>query len=276
MKYTIRIAAESASERIHIKQGDYIGADGLLVCGKCHTPKQGRYNMPWGEETPYILCKCEAEKRDREAAERAMREKAERLKRIAFSEAKMENWTFEKDDCQNEKLSKVVRSYFENFDTMKAERKGLLLFGDVGTGKSFAAACVANALMDKGISCYMRNFKEIDIILQELNKGEKKEYYDNLNRYSLLILDDLSAERKTEYMQEIVFNVVDSRYRAGRPLIVTTNLTAEELKHPAELINQRTFSRLFEMCIPVEVTGKDRRKECLKQDHERFKDLLGY
>lgn len=274
MRETLANAEKAASERIHIEQGDYIGADGLLICGKCHTPKQGRYEMPWGEVTPYILCKCEAERRDREEAEKALRAKVERLKRNAFTEAKMRNWTFENDDHSNEKISTIAKNYFENFEEMKTQRKGLLFYGNVGTGKSYIAACIANALMEKGIPAYMRNFKEIDNALQDLIRG-KQEYYDNLNRFPLLILDDLSAERKTEYMQEIVFNVIDSRYKVGLPLIVTTNLTADELKYPAEITNKRTFSRLFEMCIPIEVSGTDRRREVLKKDHGKYKDLLG-
>jgi DNA replication protein DnaC len=103
----------------------------------------------------------------------------------------------------------------------------------------------------------------------------KQAYYDSLNKFPLLILDDLSAERKTEYMQEIVFNVIDSRYRANLPLIVTTNLTSEELKHPSDISYQRTFSRLLEMCLPVNVEGKDKRLEKLKADIQPMKRLLG-
>jgi DNA replication protein DnaC len=102
----------------------------------------------------------------------------------------------------------------------------------------------------------------------------KQEYYDNFNHFPLLVIDDLSAERKTEYMQEIVFNVIDARYRAGLPLIVTTNLTREELLHPADLTYQRIYSRLFEMCTPIEVSGKDRRQQALKDDIGKFKSLL--
>ena len=89
------------------------------------------------------------------------------------------------------------------------------------------------------------------------------------------MIDDLSTERKTEYMQEIVFNVIDSRYRAKLPIIVTTNLTREELLNPADLTYQRIFSRLFEMCTPIEVSGKDRRQKALLDDIGKIKDILG-
>ena len=76
-------------------------------------------------------------------------------------------------------------------------------------------------------------------------------------------------------MLEIVYNVIDARYRAKLPLIVTTNLTREELMHPADIRYQRIFSRLFEMCTPIEIAGKDRRKEALKNDIAATKQLLG-
>lgn len=265
-----------AAENIKAEQGDYI-VNGLLYCGKCQTPKQCRVTILDRERTPMCLCKCESEKLAKEEEERKRIEfekRVKELRKIGFPESDMQNWTFANDDRTNEKISAVVRNYVDNFSKMKEDGKGLLLFGTVGTGKTYAAACIANSLIDKGYGVLMTNFARIANTVQGLFEG-KQEYYDSLNRFPLLILDDLSAERKTEYMQEIVFNVIDSRYRAGLPLIVTTNLTRDELKHPADVINQRTFSRLFEMCIPVEVAGTDRRREKLKSDMEEYKNILG-
>ena len=76
-------------------------------------------------------------------------------------------------------------------------------------------------------------------------------------------------------MDEIVQSIIDSRYRSGKPLIVTTNLTAQELKNPLDIRKQRVYSRLFEMCIPIEVKGKDRRKEKLKSSYDELAGLLG-
>jgi DNA replication protein DnaC len=120
----------------------------------------------------------------------------------------------------------------------------------------------------------MTNFARLSNTLQGMWEG-KQEYLDSLNRFPLLILDDLGAERKSEYMNEIVFNLIDSRYRAKLPLIVTTNLTSEELKNPADITNRRTYSRLLEMCIPLEVKGEDRRREKLKDSFKEMKELLG-
>jgi DNA replication protein DnaC len=271
---TINGLERMAAEKIKEEVGDYRGKDGLLYCGKCNTKKQGRYQMPFGEVMPYILCDCAAEKKAKEEAARQLFEKVQRYRREAFPESDMQTWTFANDDGENEKISKVARNYADNFDRMRSDGKGLLFFGTVGTGKTYTAACIANALIDKGVPVLMTNFARIANTVQGLFEG-KQAYYDSFNRYPLLILDDLSAERKTEYMQEIVFNVIDSRYRVGLPLIVTTNLTSDELKHPADMTNQRTYSRLLEMCLPVEVAGADRRREKLKEGFNEYRDLLG-
>lgn len=265
-----------AAAAIKIEEGDY-QQDGLWHCGKCHTPKQCFVEIFDEIRTPPCLCKCAKEKREREAELQRQRELADRVQRyraIGFPQSEMSNWTFAADDGTNPKMSQAMKNYVEHFDEFRKNGKGLLLFGDVGTGKTFLAACVANALIDKGVPCLVTNFARIANTVQGLFEG-RQEYYDSLAKFPLLVLDDLSAERKTEYMQEIVFNVIDARYRAKLPLIVTTNLTREELMNPADITNQRIFSRLFEMCTPIEIAGVDRRHAALKNDIAATKQLLG-
>lgn len=277
LKSFIDNVERKAAISIKTNDNDYIGADGLLYCGKCNTRKQTRVNILGIEKTPYCLCQCEVEKREREEAEIKRRELARKVseyRSMGFPESMMQEWTFDNSDGTNDKIMEAARRYALNFDEFRKQGKGLLLFGTVGTGKTYAAACVANALIDRGIPVLMTNFARIANTVGGMWEG-KQEYYDSLNRFPLLILDDLAAERKTEYMSEIVFNVIDARYRAGLPLIITTNLTAEELKHPSDISYQRTFSRLLEMCLPVEVKGKDKRLERLKADIQPMKDLLG-
>lgn len=266
-----------AAEAIKVQQGDYYGEDGLLYCGNCDTRKQTRVTILGRERTPYCLCKCEAEKREREETERQRIKLAERLKemrRVGFPDDEMKNWTFDKDDGTNEHITGVARKYVENFDTMRESGKGLLLFGTVGTGKTFAAACIANALIDKGFPCLVTNFARLINTISGMHDG-KQEYIDGLNRFALLVIDDLATEADTEYRNEIVFNIIDSRYRAGLPIIVTTNLTAQELKQSADIRKQRIYSRLFERCLPLEVKGRDRRRTKLKNNYDMFSDMLG-
>lgn len=265
-----------AAENIKAEQGDFV-LDGLLHCGKCGTPKQVRVEFYGIEKTPMCLCKCGQEKKMREEAEREqiiLQDKIRRYRRMGFPESEMEHWTFSNADGSNAKNMEAMKKYVENFESFYKKGKGLLLFGTVGTGKTFAAASVVNALIDKGHPAMMTNFARIANTVSGMYEG-KQEYYDSFNRFPLLALDDLSAERKTEYMQEIVFNVVDSRYRAMLPLIVTTNLTWQELVNPEDLAYQRIFSRLLEMCVPIKFEGADKRLESVKGSLSEARDLLG-
>ena len=268
--------AQKASENIGANEGDYI-IDGLMYCHKCNTKKQTRINAFGKECIVFCLCKCKKEQLDREEEERNRREQmlnVERLRNMGFPDSEMKKWTFSTDDRKNDKISTVAHNYVDNFEEMRNKGKGLLLYGSVGTGKTFISACIANALIEKGYPCLVTNFARLTNTISGMYDG-KQQYIDGLNKFALLVIDDLASERDTEYMGEIVQNIIDARYRSGQPLIVTTNLTANELKHPADIRKQRIYSRLLEMCVPIEVAGTDRRKEKLKKDYAEIGQILG-
>ena len=88
---------------------------------------------------------------------------------------------------------------------------------------------------------------------------------------SLTILE-WNGERNTGLEQ--VYNVIDSRYRSGRPLIVTTNLTLEDLQHPEDTAHARIYDRLIEMCSPVRFTGSNFRKATAQEKMGQLKKLM--
>lgn len=254
-----------------------LGEDGLLYCSVCGKPRQCKINVLGVERVVNCICQCEIDRLKEEEEHRKKFEferKVDRYRKMGFPDTDMVNWTFENDDGLNPKITSAMRSYVEHFEEFKAEGKGLLLYGDVGTGKSYAAACVANELISRGVPCLVTNFARLANTLQGLYEG-KQEYIDSLDRFDLLIIDDLAAERNTEYMQEQVFNIINARYVAGLPMIITTNLTGEELKSPDSLSKERIYSRILERCHPISIKGSDRRRNKLKEEHSRMKDILG-
>ena len=120
----------------------------------------------------------------------------------------------------------------------------------------------------------MTNFAHI---LNELNNSfsGRNEVVDRLCRYPLLIIDDFGMERSTEYALEQIYNIVDSRYRSRKPLIVTTNLTLDEIRHLQDTAHARIYDRLLEMCVPISCIGVSFRKETAQEKLERLKELIG-
>lgn len=266
--------AARAAEVNAPEEGDYI-KDGLLYCGKCHTPKQkiivSRYA---GKQIVPGLCECRKERIAREKAEDAA---AERKARINYNRMQgipldKRGCTFAHDDGLTPKLSELGRRYVENFEKFRTDGKGLLLYGAPSRGKSFIAACIANALIDKGYTAYMTNFARLNNTLQGMFAG-KQDYIDGLREYDLIVIDDLGAERDTSTMTETVYNVIDAL--RGKPIIVTTNLKAEELKAQSDISHERIIKRLFEACIPYEVKGPERRLKAMKDGLAEYRDLLG-
>lgn len=268
-----------ASRDSHYEEGDYLNEDGLLMCGKCHTPKQCRFTATWDgkEKKPYTPCDCARERKAaEEQARRAqdLRIEVNRLRKLGFPDSEMADWTFAHDDGIDPRTTSIARRYVDNFPEMKKRGKGLLLYGTVGTGKTHAAACIANELINQGRPCLVTNFSRITNTLQGMFDG-KQRYLDDFNRLDLLVIDDLASERDTSYMNEMIFNIIDSRYRSGKPLIVTSNLTKTDLMAPGSIERQRIYSRLLEMCVPVEIKGADRRQKKLSDDSADMARLLG-
>ena len=133
-------------------------------------------------------------------AEQRAREKArhiEELLRDGFLSRSMRDWTFERDNGQNAQMP-VARKYVQNWEQMKEKNIGLLIWGDVGCGKSFLAGAIANALIDQEVRVKMTNFTAILNDLSSTFEG-RNEYLNRLCSYPLLIIDDFGMERGTEY-----------------------------------------------------------------------------
>lgn len=270
--------AEATARNVEINEGDYIDPeDGLLRCGQCGSRKQVRVKICGKEMVHYVNCECamEAIREEKEAERRRERQaRIRELRKIGFPEDTMCHMRFDLDDGKDGKLMRTAKRYADNFGDMLKEGKGLLLFGDVDGGKTFAAACIVNELIDRGYPCMITSLGRIVNKLRGMYEG-RQEYIDSLNAFDLLVLDDMGTEGDSQYVSEIVYQVVNNRYNAGKPTIVTTNISAQELKNPPDLRRAQLYSRMYEMMIPIECAQQNRRKKALRDTHSRLKEVLG-
>ena len=247
--------------------------DGVLVCGKCHTNKEKKIQLAGEYVTVRCICKCESEERERIQKQKDYEEemrRIERLKVASLMDAKLKSATLktftQKED--NQKLYTIVKNYVDNCETFYKSNRGLLFWGTVGTGKSYAAACIANELLNRKTPVVMTSFVKVLQVIQD-NTENETEFVNRLCAARLLIIDDLGTERNTDYALEKVYNVIDSRYRTGKPLILTTNLNLQDMQMTQDIRYQRIYDRIFEMCHPVMVNGTSWR---INQAKERFNE----
>lgn len=267
--------AKKAAEANPPKPGDYIGANNLLYCGICNTPKQ-TVIPGWGgrnaSEVVPCNCSCKEAELQQEIKERERETRIVRLRESAFDHRAMLSKTFDNDNNNNPQLTEAMRRFCAMItDKPQEEWTGLLLWGNKGIGKSYAAAEVVNELVNNGIPAKMVTFARIRD--EKFSAERKAEYMDRLISTCVLAIDDFGAEGGTQYMNELVYEVIDARCRTGLPLIVTTNLTIDEIKNAQSDTQGRVCDRILEMCHPIHVEGKSQRRQ---QAAERYADMKDY
>ena len=128
---------------------------------------------------------------DKAAEERQRRmERIKRRKAQGLQDRYLYDYTFANDNGKNPLMDKA-RAYVENWKEAYKSNIGLLLFGDVGTGKSFFAGCIANALLDQDVPVLMTNFPTILNRLTGMFSEDRADFIASFDEYDLLIIDDL-------------------------------------------------------------------------------------
>lgn len=267
-------------------EGDYLNDDGLLVCHVCGKQKQMRLKIPMiaddnSSKERIVPCACDCDKaRYRAEDERQKRMDEERrvreLLRYSIVDEGFRSSTFANMQItsENQDTATLANAYVANFDQLYARNKGLLLYGEPGTGKSFMAACIANALIDKHVSVVVTSIIRFTAGTFG-NSEELQERIAKMNSARLLVLDDLGAERGTETAMEMVYNIIDSRYGARKPMIVTTNLSLPEMRNETDIRKRRVYDRILEVCHPVQLTGESWRLKTARSDYDEIERLLG-
>jgi len=152
---------------------------------------------------------------------------------------------------------KYIEDYINHFRDYFEVGKGLLIIGITGTGKTHLAVGLCMELyMRYGINLKYINYVEF---LEELKISYSNNSENNLEKYKradFLVIDDLGAEAPKEWSSEKLYYLVNYRYNAMLPTIVTCNLTAKELR---DKVGDRTYGRLCEISTGIIFKGSDRR-----------------
>ena len=222
-------------------------------------------------------CKCDRE----EDSLRKAKEKVDHIRRLReecfITSRNLINCTFDRVIAPDRQEVIIAKNFVKNLKELSKDNNGLIFHGNVGTGKTYLAACIANKIIeDYQIRVKMRNIPQI---INDIEKGgfdiDKNDYYRKLSSVSLLILDDFGIERNTEYVNEMVYQIINTRYESKKPTIISTNIPLGLIMEGSNDIDkERIYSRLREMCIPVKIAGKDIRTELGRKKLRETRDLL--
>lgn len=255
-----------------IRSDTYTDDEGVLRCCVCHEPRTA-YIEVLGKVMP-IVCSChEREIESRKLQERidAARQKAEAS---SLYDPSYNRFTFTADKSPDSDASKQCRAYVERWDDMRRGNYGLILSGTLGTGKSFYAAAVVNAVRARGVSAMILTTSRLVNALRA--SRDPLSVTDELNSFDLVALDDLGAERDTDYAVEQIESFINDRILRSRPMIVTTNLTGKDLTNPPDMRYARIYDRVLVMCpTPIILTGQSRRVDQRKVRAAEMKKIMG-
>lgn len=258
-------------EEVKVLENEFLNAEGIICCSKCKEPKQSVYE---GHKFP-IACKCRREQIEEEQRKEAEKKLAEK-RALAIPNPKFRSFTFENDDLQDEETTKLLKRYVSKFEEMKNKGLGLLLWGSVGTGKTFYAHCIANELINVGYSVKSTSLSNIVQIAQDFENGEMS--INKILQNQIILIDDVGTERQTTFANEQIYNFIDKATSLNRVLILTTNFMPKEFEEAAQdtadLVHARIYSRILEKCYPVKV-NKIKHRDALKEENRQFmKNLL--
>lgn len=252
--------------------------DGRIYCKTCNEQIDGKSMEFLNRQIIFKLaCKCNREK-EVQAKQREKFLEQERIRQNCFISKTQHHYRFKHCDKNTDKeLLRKAMNYANHFEEMKKENTGLLLYGNVGSEKTYLACSIANEIITKySYVVKVRNFAQILNDLQKVGFNlDRNEHIDSITNATLLILDDFGIERNTEYALEQIYNVINARYLKAKPTIITTNLNYKDIETEQEdIMLGRIYSRIIEMCLPLRVVGEDRRKRQRTQKINRTQHLI--
>lgn len=206
-------------------------------------------------------CRCESIKWANDKQRRINAETFEKGSLIYGDYRKKDFDDYHPSDEQQEKALKISRYYAEHFNQQLENGQNIFFQGTYGTGKTHLAAAIRQSVASQGYKVLFMSLPDyLDTLKREFKERNLRHPISKMAKDAeLLILDDVGANRMTDFAHEELFKIVDSR--RGKCTIYTTNYTSEQFKGNQEL--QRIFSRMMENTKAVVLNGTDYRMKGL-------------
>lgn len=227
-------------------------------CAVCGDP------IDYSDGTSEATCKCNKQ--------RKFDALARKLSGIGWIYKEMNESCFENDKGFNPEIVRQAKEYADQFPEMLKNNVGIIFYGSVGTGKTFMAECIANEIRRGFFSTFTISAAQITQTHVSEQDSAANEYtlIKLIRNSDLMIIDDLGAERTSEYAGERMFKIIDERYTTAKPLIITTNLSPEELKKIRQ--ENRSYNRALNMAsIPIKMDGIRIRDELAREKAKEYK-----
>lgn len=207
-----------------------------------------------GIESREVPATCDCQMRGHDAREaEEQRRRSEQMEAMRYERAfgdRVLTGSFAASTA-NQEVMIACASYTVDFEQRRSGRQnGLLLWGDLRSGKTFAAEAVARDLHDQGMRVVMDTAAGFVSRYESADRVGREAMRHRIAKCDLLVVDDFGASRDTSYGREVVFSLIDDRISANGPMLVTTNLTPEQM---ATCPDSRAAMRIMERCLPIRV-----------------------
>jgi len=164
-------------------------------------------------------------------------------------------------DLETKAAVAEVRKFIEDLDERLDRGRGLWLYGDTGTGKTTLAMLASKRALEAGRSVAIYSLPKLLARIRRTYDSAPTDdsylsFFERLSSVDLLHIDDVGAEKRSDWVLEQLYALINERYEAERSVLITTNLPHDELE---EQIGMRTVSRLNQICDEVPLFGSDQR-----------------
>lgn len=251
----------------------------VIICGVCGKPKECYPYMPtemcegqppkdkriypFGKPIKVTcLCDCDVDRKQKAEQEKHRKKTAAQRKMDCWGyvdgggifnrNTAMEHITFDAKDqngkpkTKSNKHIEACKGYISTISQRLDENKGLFLCGKSGAGKTYAAICFANAVMDRMFKCQFREQWQITR-LSQFDDNDRLEM-KKLESCTFLVIDDFNPDKLNDYGREILFNLFDARIKRGLPTVFTSNATKSSILNPINDVDKRITDRIIQNC----------------------------